>query len=144
MRLLLALVMLGVCSCLNAQDIVPGESEIVEASVSIPTRFLNNPEKRCDMVNELAEKSGMNYRLLAMKLMEKWQASIKKDKTFFKETMRHDLVEFSVKKGGAIEIQGKDSEIRQKKESERGNKMDSESRNKKAVNAHDVKRARTR
>lgn len=115
MRVLFAMLVLAACSSALAQDIIPSEPQIVEATVGISPRLLNNHERRCDMVSELAEKSGLNYRLLAMKVMEKWQSSVRADKTFLKEMMQHDIVEFTVKKDGSIEIQGKDLEKRAKK-----------------------------
>jgi hypothetical protein len=72
----------------------------------MPFKLINNAEKRCDMVSDLAEKSEMNYRLLAMKVMEKWQSSIKNDKEFLKNLRQCKKVSFTVKKDGAIEIKG--------------------------------------
>jgi len=75
------------------------------------------------MVSELAEKSGMNYRVLAMKVMEKWQSSIKNDKTFLKDVTRGKTIEFTMKKDGSLEIRGTDSDIRNKKPDRANGKM---------------------
>ncbi|MGO9112064.1 MAG: hypothetical protein ACLP9L_22795 [Thermoguttaceae bacterium] len=72
----------------------------------MPSKFINNAEKRRDMVSDLAEKSEMNYRLLAMKVMEKWQSSIKNDKSFIKKLRQYKTVAFTVHKDGSIEIKG--------------------------------------
>ena len=58
------------------------------------------------MVADLAEKSEMNYRLLALKVMEKWQSSIKKDKEFLKNIRKCKTVSFTVRKDGSIVIKG--------------------------------------
>ena len=108
MRILVVCVciILGACSCLRAQGIGRSEPPYVEAAVTMPTRLMKNAEKRCDMVSELAEKSEMNYRLLAMKVMEKWQASLKGDKDFLKNLMKYKTVSFAVRKDGSIVIKG--------------------------------------
>jgi hypothetical protein len=95
---------------LNAQDVDLGRSEppYIEATATMPSKLLRDAEKRCDMVRELSEKSEANYRVLSMKVMEQWQASIKKDKTFLKELLRHKTVAFTVKTDGTIEIHGVD------------------------------------
>ena len=72
----------------------------------MPTKLITNVEKRVDMVTDLAEKSEMNYRLLAMKIMEKWQSSIKNEKEFLKNLRQYKTVSFTVKKDGSIEIKG--------------------------------------
>jgi hypothetical protein len=110
MKLLVMLAALVSCSQLNAQDVNPGgpEPPCVEATVTMPAKLMNNHEKRCDMVRELSEKSNMNYRLLAMKIMEHLQAQNKKDKSFLKELLRHKSVAFTVKTDGTIAVQGAD------------------------------------
>ena len=72
----------------------------------MPFRWINNGEKRADMVANLAEKSEMNYRLLALKIMEKWQSSIKNNKDFLKNLRQFKTVSFTVHKDGSIAIQG--------------------------------------
>ena len=107
MKLLVVCIMFGTCSVLQAQqDIGRSEPPYVEATVTMPTKLLNNAEKRCDMVSDLAEKSEMNYRLLSLKIMEKWQASIKKEKGFLKNLMKYKTVSFTVQKDGSIVISG--------------------------------------
>ena len=106
MRAFVFLFILTLCSTLSAQDIGRAEPPYVEATVTMPTRLMQNAEKRCTMVEDLADKSQMNYRLLGMKIMEQWQASIKKDKAFLHEMMKHDKLSFTVKKDGSIVIEG--------------------------------------
>jgi hypothetical protein len=99
----------GAYSCLHAQDDI-GRSEppYVEATVTMPFKLINNKEKRCDMVSDLAEKSEMNYRLLGMKILEEWQSLIKSDKEFLKNLRQHKKVAFTVHKDGSIAIKGVD------------------------------------
>jgi hypothetical protein len=97
------------CSVSHAQDIGRSEPPYVEATVTMPFRFINNKEKRCDMVSDLAEKSEMNYRLLGMKILEKWQSSIKNDKEFLKNLRQYKTVSFTVHKDGSIGIKGVDN-----------------------------------
>ena len=103
-----ACLVLGACSALHAQDLNLGRSgpPYIEATVTMPTKLMKNAEKRCDMVSDLAEKSEMNYRVLAMKIMEKWQSSIKNDKDFLKNLMQYKKVSFTVRKDGSIVIKG--------------------------------------
>jgi hypothetical protein len=107
LALTFALVTVGV-SPLAAQDLGRAEPPFVEATTSMPVRWLGNPEKRADMVRDLSEKSEMNYRLLALKIMEQWQNSMKSQKTFMKDLMQHRLAAFTVKKNGEIVIEGTD------------------------------------
>jgi hypothetical protein len=93
---------------MHAQDIGRSEPPYVEATATMPFRFINNKEKRCDMVSDLAEKSEMNYRLLGMKIMERWQSSIKSDKEFLKNLRQYKTVSFTVHKDGSIAIKGVD------------------------------------
>jgi hypothetical protein len=72
----------------------------------MPTKLIYNAEKRSDMVADLAEKSEMNYRLLALKIMEKWQSSIRSDKDFLKNVRKCKTVSFTVRKDGSIVIKG--------------------------------------
>ena len=58
------------------------------------------------MVADLAEKSEMNYRLLALKITEKWQSSIKRDKEFLKNLRKYKTVSFTVHEDGSIAIKG--------------------------------------
>jgi hypothetical protein len=106
MKTLLVCVVLGASSTLSAQDIGRSEPPYVEATVTMPTKLINNAEKRCDMVNDLAEKSEMNYRLLGLKIMEKWRSSIKKDKDFARNLMKFKTAAFTVHKDGSIVIEG--------------------------------------
>jgi len=106
MKVLIFGVILGICSCLQAQDVGRSDPPYVEATATMPLKFINNAEKRCGMVSDLAEKSEMNYRLLALKVMEKWQSSIKKDKVFLKNLRKYKTVAFTVHKDGSIEIKG--------------------------------------
>jgi hypothetical protein len=110
MKILLVCIILGACSCLHAQGTDVGRSDppYVDATVTMPTKFLNDKEKRLDMVSDLAEKSEMNYRLLGMKVMEKWQSSIKADKSFLKNIMKFKKVAFTVQTDGNIVIKGID------------------------------------
>jgi hypothetical protein len=112
MKQLALLTMLMACSSLKAQDIDLGRSEppYVEATVTMPAKFMSNAEKRCDMVRELSEKCEMNYRLLGGRMMQHWQAQIKKDKTFVKDLLRYKTVAFTVKEDGTIEIKGVEEE----------------------------------
>ena len=111
---------LGTCSFLAAQDLGNSGPPYVEATETMPTKQINNPEKRCDMVTALAEKSQMNYRVLAMKIMEKWQTSIKSDKTFLKSIYKYKTISFTVHKDGSIEIKGVEDPPSGKKGSARG------------------------
>ena len=104
MKIFIVCMVLGVCSCL--EDIGRSEPPYVEATATMPFRLITNPEKRPDMVADLAEKSEMNYRLLALKIMEKWQASIRGDKDFLKNLRQYKMVAFTVHKDGSIEIKG--------------------------------------
>ncbi len=99
-KILVACLILGVSSCLYAQDLALGRTEppYVEGTVTMPTRLIYNAEKRADMVADLAEKSEMNYRLLALKVMEKWQSSIRSDKEFLKNIRKCKTVSFTVPK----------------------------------------------
>ncbi len=106
MKIAVACILLGTCCCLHAQDLGLSGPPYVESTVTIPTKLLNDGEKRCDMVSDLAEKSEMNYRLLAMKIMEKWQDSMKKDKNFLKDLKQCKKVAFTVHEDGSIEIKG--------------------------------------
>jgi hypothetical protein len=108
MKTLAICIFLGACSFLQAQDIGRSEPPYVEATVTMPTKQLTNAEKRVDMVSALADKSEMNYRLLSLTIMEKWQASIKKDKGFLKNLMKYKTAAFTVHKDGTIEIKGVD------------------------------------
>lgn len=106
MKIYAACILVGACCCLEAQDIPLGRSEppYVEATVTMPTKLINNPEKRADMVSDLAEKSEMNYRLLALKIGQKWQSSIRGDKEFLKNVRQAKSVAFTVKENGSIVI----------------------------------------
>ena len=108
MKILTACIVLGACCCLHAQDIPLGRSEppYVEATVTMPMKLINNPEKRSDMVSDLAEKSEMNYRLLALKIGEKWVSSVRNDKEFLKNLRQYKTVSFTVKENGSIVIKG--------------------------------------
>ena len=110
MRTLVFCILFGICSFLQAKDddivIGRGEPPFVEATVSMPVRALNNGEKFADMAGDLAEKSEMNYRLLVLKIGEKWQSSIKADKNFLKNLHQHKKVSFTVHEDGSIGIQG--------------------------------------
>ena len=106
MKVFLVCIVLGLCSSLHAQDIGRTEPPYLEATATMPFRWINNGEKRADMVADLAEKSEMNYRLLALKIMEKWQSSIKNDKDFLKNLRQFKTVSFTVHKDGSIAIQG--------------------------------------
>ena len=106
MKISAVCVILGACSYLHAQDLGRSDPPYVEASVTMPFKFINNAEKRADMVADLAEKSEMNYRLLALKIMEKWHSSVKSDKGFLKDLRKCKTVSFSVSKDGSIVIKG--------------------------------------
>ena len=107
MKIYAACIIFGACCCLDAQDIPLGRSgpPYVEATVTMPSRLINNAEKRVDMVSDLAEKSEMNYRLLALKLGQKWQSSIRSDKEFLKKLRQAKTVAFTVKENGSIVIE---------------------------------------
>lgn len=113
MKSVASLILFVACRYSQAQEIDIGRAEppYVEAKVAMPTKFMQNAEKRRAMVDDLAGKSQMNYRLLGMKIMEQWQASIKKDKTFLHEMMQHPSVAFTVKKDGTILIEGVDAPV---------------------------------
>ena len=120
MKMFFACVIIGVYSCLQAQDVIAdvipdvGRSDppFVEATATMPMKFINDKEKRCDMVSVLAAKSEMNYRLLAMKIDEKWQKSIKSEKNFLRNLRQYKTISFSVHKDGSITIRGvEDSKI---------------------------------
>ncbi len=72
----------------------------------MPFKFINDKEKRCDMASALAEKSEMNYRLLAIKIDEKWQSSLKSEKNFLRNLRQAKTVAFTVHKDGTIAIKG--------------------------------------
>ncbi len=91
----------------------------------MPFRWINNGEKRADMVADLAEKSEMNYRLLALKIMEKWQSSIKNDKDFLKNLRQFKTVSFTVHKDGSIAIQGVEDADASRKAGKSGGKKGS-------------------
>jgi hypothetical protein len=90
----------------SGQGIGSAEPPFTPATSKIAVKLLNNGEKRCDMAQDLADKSGMNYRLLGMKIMEQWQNSIRKDRTFIRNLQQYKFVEFGVKEDGTITIQG--------------------------------------
>jgi hypothetical protein len=109
MRTLVFCILFGICASLQAtDDIVIGRSDppFVEATVTIPIKVIGDMEKRADMVSDLAEKSEMNYRLLGMKITEKWQSSVRADKTFLKNLRQYKKVAFTVHEDGSIKIQG--------------------------------------
>lgn len=106
MKILVFGIILGVGSCLHAQGLGRSEPPYVEATATMPFKLINNAEKRCDMVSDLAEKSEMNYRLLALRVMEKWQSSMKADKDFLKNLRQYKTVAFTVHKDGSIAISG--------------------------------------
>ena len=88
----------------------------------MPIKLLNDAEKRCDMVSELADKSEMNYRQLALKIGEKWQNSVRTDKEFLKNLMQYKTVSFTVKKDGSIVIQGVEDKPADAKQAKSGGK----------------------
>ena len=101
MKFLYIILLLLVCSVGFGDGIDP---PFTPASVEISRKLLNDHEKRCDMIQDLADKSEMNYRYLAMKVMEKWQLLIK-DKTFVTNFKKSKTVKFSVSEKGSIGIQ---------------------------------------
>jgi len=124
MKIFAVCVVVGACSCLHAQDLGRSDPPYVEASVTMPFKFINNAEKRSDMVADLAEKSEMNYRLLALKIMEKWHSSIKNDKGFLKDLRKCKTVSFAVRKDGSIEIKGVENTSASDKAMKSGGKKD--------------------
>lgn len=129
------IVILAACSYLHAQDLGRSGPPYVEATVTMPAKLMKNAEKRCEMVSELAEKSEMNYRLLGMKIMEKWQASIKSDKDFLKNLMQYKAVAFTVRKDGSIVIKGvEDSSKKATKPGDKTNSANSSPATTKASN----------
>ena len=109
MNILAVCIILGACSSPHAEeDLNLGRTEppYVEATAIIPTKLIYVPEKRAGMVADLAEKSEMNYRLLALKIMEKWQSLIRSDKEFLKNIRKCKTVSFMVHEDGSIAIKG--------------------------------------
>ena len=101
---------------LSQTDIGQSEPPYTEATVSMPVKQLKDGEKRCEVMQDLADQSGMNYRLLCMRFAEKWQNTIKQDKTFLKNLQKCKTIEFTVKKDGRLIIEGKEDPKKKKKE----------------------------
>jgi hypothetical protein len=93
-------------SQLYAQDDGIGRVEppFIPASLEVITKSIGNLQSRCEAVRQLSEKTEMNYRLLGMKMMEAWQANVKKDKGFISKINQSKSIIFTVDKDGNVDI----------------------------------------
>ena len=97
----LIILLFTVTSYTQAFEIGRTEPPFQPASIEISKKILSNREKLCDAVQNLADKSEMNYRLLGMLIYQKWTTPVK-DKKLLTDFRKCQKIKIEVDERGEI------------------------------------------